>query len=144
MRQETHRFICQEQGLYRVVRSPKPRTFNFFMVSIVISSRQSSLICLLIARMHDTYFCPMLFINGNKCSFYKKNISRWESYLSFWSPWDTVTNSPYEVPFKNEWYHVEVTFPHCLNHTSICTPGIHIFKQESCMEDIQFVDPNRK
>lgn len=58
MRQETHRFICQEQGLYRVVRSPKPRTFNFFMVSIVISSRQSSLICLLIARMHDTIFVP--------------------------------------------------------------------------------------
>lgn len=57
-----------------------------------------------------------------------------------------------EALLENEWNHVEVTFEKVkVTDSGICIPGfssiemgMHVFKQESSMEDIRFTNPYKK
>ncbi|RHN55265.1 putative leucine-rich repeat domain, L domain-containing protein [Medicago truncatula] len=46
-----------------------------------------------------------------------------------------------EELLRNEWVHVEVLFKHQMKKTLLIESGIHLFKQKSSMEDIQFNNP---
>ena len=103
-------------------------------------------LCLLVAPMQDQIFRPMVFINGNECSSYSHHylIGMHHAYLSDLRE-IKFRNSPYEVPVENDWNHLKVTGP-CGLDTYIhpVKIGIHIFKQENSMEDVQFTDPYSK
>ncbi|KAG5064063.1 hypothetical protein JHK85_005246 [Glycine max] len=91
------------------------------------------------------FFYPVVFINGNKCSLGRFDLCMNTDHTYLFDLRQTeFTNSPYEVPFENEWNHAVVT---CLDgiNLSTCTEiGIHIFKHENFMEDIRFTDPYSK
>nr|KYP42913.1 TMV resistance protein N [Cajanus cajan] len=104
-------------------------------------------LCLVIGPMDDEsgMFRPMVIINGNK-SFPGSGyfmIHMDHTYI-FDLKRIECEDSLYEVPLENEWNHAEVTIVG-LEETSIVKEcGIHVFKQESSMEDIRFSDPYGK
>jgi hypothetical protein len=43
---------------------------------------------------------------------------------------------------KNEWNHVEVTYENEMMIPVLIESGIHVFKHEGSMEDVQFTNPS--
>ncbi|CAJ1946984.1 unnamed protein product [Sphenostylis stenocarpa] len=104
-------------------------------------------LCLVIGPMHNDsgMFRPRVIINGNKCflgSGYFM-MGRDHTYIFDLQTIEFEDNL-YGVPLENEWNHAEVTYVG-LEDTSILKESrIHVFKQESSMEDTRFSDPYGK
>ncbi|CAJ1952287.1 unnamed protein product [Sphenostylis stenocarpa] len=101
-------------------------------------------LCFVIAPMlnYDKYFCPSVFINGNKFTSEIPNFSKGtdHTYLSDLRL-RNFTCSPYDFSFENEWNHVEIKYLVVGCKETSLQIGIHIFNQETSMEDVRFTDP---
>ncbi|BAU01584.1 TMV resistance protein [Vigna angularis] len=95
--------------------------------------------------IHSTFrfMSPIVIINGN------------EHLLETWEMLDDCTcvfdlretklkNDLDEELVENEWNHVEVTCRYVSLGQTLIKHGIHVFKQESSVEEIRFTDPSRK
>ncbi|QCD92600.1 internalin A [Vigna unguiculata] len=103
-------------------------------------------VCLVIGAVNDSgMFRPMVVINGNK-SFVGSGYFMMGMDHTYIFDLKTMEfeDDLYGVPLENEWNHAEVKYIG-LEETSILKEsGIHVFKQESGMEDIWFSDPYGK
>ncbi|XP_047163683.1 uncharacterized protein LOC124833284 [Vigna umbellata] len=95
--------------------------------------------------IHSTFrlMSPIVIINGN------------EHLLETWEMLDDCTcvfdlretklkNDLDEELVENEWNHAEVTCRYVSLDQTLIKHGIHVFKQESSVEEIRFTDPSRK
>ncbi|CAJ1952283.1 unnamed protein product [Sphenostylis stenocarpa] len=115
---------------------------------------QANVLCILVAPVgYDiTLDCPipMLFINGKVQEYHfhsykgKGRMLKLDHTYLFDLQVLSFDNNMFEVPLEKEWMHVEVTYEGVLETSLVKATGIHVFKHESSMEDIQFADPYSK
>jgi len=104
-------------------------------------------VCLVIGAVNDSgMFRPMVVINGNKSfvgsGYFMMGMDH--TYIFDLKTIEFEDDLYGVVPLENEWNHAEVKYIG-LEETSILKEsGIHVFKQESGMEDIWFSDPYGK
>ncbi|KAK7270701.1 hypothetical protein RJT34_26050 [Clitoria ternatea] len=107
----------------------------------------AKVLCLVIGPMDNEsgMFRPIVIINSDKCfndsSYFMMGMDH--TYL-FDLQKIEFKHSLYEVPLENEWNHVEITYEGLEEISTLKESGIHVFRQTSSMEDIQFSNPYAK
>ncbi|KAK7381300.1 hypothetical protein VNO78_33886 [Psophocarpus tetragonolobus] len=99
-------------------------------------------LCLVIGPIDDDsgmFRAKVIIINGNK-NFQMEMDHTYIFYLQMMKFEDDL----YGVPLEREWNHAEVICVGLEETSNLKEIGIHVFKQVSDMEDIQFADPYRK